>query len=122
VVRGHDLWVTNRTGDSVTEIAVGTDRVVRVLVDRTNLPTPGPITAGDGYVFTLSPPGNSPMVSQITPSGDVAWMMCNGNGPYLFSDPQAAVVAASHLWVVNKTSNSLTEMDPDSGALIRTIS
>jgi hypothetical protein len=122
VVRGQDLWVTNRTGDSVTEIAIGTDRVVRVLVDRTNLPTPGPIAAGDGYVFTLSPPGRSPMVSQITPGGDVAWMMCNGNGPYLFSDPQAVVVAASNLWVVNKTSNSLTEMDPDSGALIRTIS
>ena len=62
------------------------------------------------------------MVSQITPGGDVTWMMCNSNGPYLFSNPQAVVVADSNLWVVSKGSSSLTEMDPDSGALIRTIS
>ncbi len=120
--RGH-LWVTNQTGDSVTEIAADTGRVVRVVVDHTNLPTPGPVTVGAGYVFTLSPPGDSPMVSQITPDdGTVTWMMCNANGPYLFSDPQAVVVAGSNLWVVNKASSSLTEMDSDSGALIRTIS
>jgi len=122
VVQGRELWVTNQTGDSVTQIATGTDRVVRVIVDHTNLPTPGPIAFGDGYVFTLSPPGNSPMVSQITRNGAVAWMMCNTNGPYLFSNPQAVVVAGSNLWVVSSGSSSLTEMDPDSGALIRTIS
>ena len=123
VIHGGDLWVTNATGDSVTQIAVGTGNVLRVIVDHTNLPTPGPITAGDGYVFTVSPPGVSPMVSQIVPAnGKVAWMMCNTNGPYLFANPQAAVVSGSHLWVVNRDSNSLTEMDTDSGALIRTIS
>jgi hypothetical protein len=31
-------------------------------------------------------------------------------------------VASSKLWVVNKGSSSLKELDPDSGALIRTIS
>jgi hypothetical protein len=123
VVHGGDLWVTNATGDSVTQIAVATGDVRRVIVDHTNLPTPGPITAGDGYVFTLSPPGVSPMVSQIDPAnGKVAWMMCNTNGPYLFANPQAAVVSGTHLWIVNKDSNSLTEMNTDSGALIRTIS
>ena len=123
VVDGPDLWVTNQTGDSVTEIATSSHRVVRVVLDHTNLPTPGPVTSGAGYVFTLSPPGDSPMVSQITPgNGIVTWMMCNTNGPYLFSNPQAVVVAGSNLWVVNKGSSSLTEMDSDSGALIRTIS
>ncbi len=123
VADASDLWVTNSTADSVTEISLSTGQPVRVIVDHTNLPTPGPITAGDGYVFTLSPPGNSPMVSQIEPStGKVAWMMCNTNGPYLFSNPQAVVVSGSNLWVVNKDSNSLTQMNSDSGALIRTIS
>ena len=37
-----DLWVTNQAGDSVTEIAADTGRVVRVVVDHTNLPTPDP--------------------------------------------------------------------------------
>jgi len=41
--------------------------------------------------------------------------------PYLFNDPQALVVAGTNLWVVNEDGNSLTEMDTDSGALIRTI-
>ena len=123
VIHGGDLWVTNRTSDSVTQLSASTGNLIRVIVDHTNLPTPGPITAGDGYVFTLSPPGVSPMVSQIDPAkGKVNWMMCNGNGPYLFANPQAVAVAGSNLWVVNKDSNSLTEMDTDTGDLIRTIS
>jgi YVTN family beta-propeller protein len=123
VVDGKDLWVTNEAGDSVTEVSTVSQRAVRVVVDHANLPTPGPITVGDGYVFTVSPPGVSPMVTQVEPgSGAVPWMMCNTNGPYLFSDPQAVVVSGSNLWVVNKASSSLTEMDTDSGALIRTIS
>ena len=122
-IDGKDLWVTNEAGDSVTEISIRTNAPVRVVVDHTNLPTPGPITVGDGYVFTLSPPGDSPMVTQVTPNnGTVPWMMCNTNGPYLFSNPQAAVVSGSNLWVVSKASSSLTEMNTDSGALIRTIS
>jgi DNA-binding beta-propeller fold protein YncE len=121
-VDGRDLWVTNEAGDSVTEISTKTSDPVRVVVDHTNLPTPGPITVGDGYVFTVSPPGDSPMVTQVMPDGSVPWMMCNTNGPYLFSNPQAAVVSGENLWVVNKASSSLTEMNTDSGALIRTIS
>jgi hypothetical protein len=121
-INGKDLWITNEAGDSVTEISTKTGVPVRVVVDHTNLPTPGPITVGDGYVFTVSPPGNSPMVTQVMPNGTVPWMMCNTNGPYLFNNPQAAVVSGSNLWVVNKASSSLTEMNTDSGALIRTIS
>jgi hypothetical protein len=122
-VLGSNLWVTNYGGDSATEIVAATGKVVRVVVDHTNLPTPGPITVGDGYVFTVSPPGVSPMVSQIDPSnGAVAWMKCNTNGPYLFSNPQSAAVYADNLWVVSKGSSSLTQMDTDTGDLIRTIS
>ena len=122
-VLGSNLWVANYGGDSATEIVAATGKVVRVVVDHTNLPTPGPITVGDGYVFTVSPPGVSPMVSQIEPSsGTVAWMKCNTNGPYLFSNPQSAAVYGDNLWVVSKGSSSLTQMDTDTGDLIRTIS
>lgn len=122
---GTDVWVTNQNADSVTEISATTLQAVHVLVDTTNLPSIGPITFGDGYVFTLSPPGWSPMVSQIQISASpltVQWMMCNTNGPYMFSNPQAAIVNGENLWVVNEGGNSLTEMDADSGALIRTVS
>jgi len=122
---GSDVWVTNQTADSVTEISASTLEPVYVLVDTNNLPSVGPITFGDGYVFTVSPPGGSPMVSQvqISPSPpSVEWMMCNTNGPYLFNNPQAAIVAGENLWIVNEGGNSLTQMDTDSGALIRTVS
>jgi hypothetical protein len=118
---GSDLWVTDQGSSSVTEFSPTTLSEVNVLTSD-NLPQVGPITSGDGYVFTVSPWGSSPMVSQITVSpASVNWMMCNTNGPYLFNNPQALVVAGSNLWVVNEGGNSLTEMDTVSGDLIRTI-
>lgn len=118
---GTNVWVTNQSDESVTEISATTLEEENVLVSG-NLPMVGPILYGDGYVFAVSPPGSSPMVSQIIPSpAAVNWMMCNTNGPYLFNDPQALVVSGTDLWVVNEGGNSLTEMDADSGDLIRTI-
>ncbi|MGP0032136.1 MAG: YncE family protein [Acidimicrobiales bacterium] len=120
VAVGDNLWVANQ-GGSVTEFSAINNKI-RVVVSG-NLPTPQPITAGDGYVFAASPPGGSPMVTQITAStAAVNWMMCNTNGPYLFNNPQALVVAHSYLWVINEGGNSLTQMDAGSGALVRTVS
>ncbi|MHB1509631.1 MAG: NHL repeat-containing protein [Acidimicrobiales bacterium] len=127
---GADLWVTNTTGRSVTEIAAATGDVVQVVPNTSDyLPTPGPITYGNGYLFAASPPGSSPMITQIVPSrpAKMPWMMCNTNGPYLFSNPQALIVIGDNLWVVNQGSqslrgNSLTEMNTSTGRLIRTIS
>lgn len=124
------VWVTNTTGRSVTEIAAQTGALRQVVPNTSDyLPTPGPITYGDGYFFAASPPGSSPMITQIVPRSPASmpWMMCNTNGPYLFSNPEALVVAGSDLWVVNEGSpglagNSLTEMNPRTGDLIRTIS
>ncbi len=119
---GSNVWVTNQNSESVTEIS-GTTLQELNWVQSGNLPMVAPITYGDGYIFTVSPPGSSPMVSQVVPSsGDVTWMMCNTNGPYLFDNPEAAVVSGENLWIVNEGGNSLTEMDTDSGALIRTVS
>ena len=118
---GTNVWITNPDNNSVTEISPTTLQALNVVVS-SNLPWVVPIISGDGYVFTVSPPGSSPMVSQIIPSSaTVTWMMCNTNGPYDFNDPEAAVVDGSVLWVVNKGGNSLTEMDAASGALIGTV-
>jgi hypothetical protein len=118
---GTNVWVTNHGDSSVTEFSPTTLDELNVLVSG-NLPMVGPITYGDGYVFAVSPWGSSPMVSQITASpATVNWMMCNTNGPYLFNNPQALVVAGANLWVVNQGGNSLTEMDTVTGDLIRTI-
>ncbi len=118
---GTNIWVTNQTGGSVTEFSPVTLAKLNVL-SSSNLPMVGPIAYGDGYVFTVSPPGSSPMVTQVIPSpASVSWMMCNTNGPYLFNNPEALAVAGENLWVVNEGGNSLTEMDTDTGDLIRTV-
>lgn len=119
---GTDLWFSNYSGESITEVAPTTGNVVQVVVNSW-LPTPGPITVGDGYIYSASPPGSSPMISQVTPGdGSVNWMMCNTNGPYAFNNPQALAVAGSTLWVVNEGGNSLTEMNATTGAFVATIS
>ena len=71
------------------------------------------------------------MVTQFDVVGttiESPWMMCNTNGPYDFSNPQALAIYGHDLWVVNEggsgdpPGNSLTEMNTSSGSLIRTIS
>jgi len=117
-VQQSHLWITNEGASSVTEVSAINRKLIQVVVSG-NLPTPGPIAHGDSYIFTASPPGGSPMISQIVPTtGVVTWMMCNTNAPYKFNNPQALVVADNRLWVVNEGGNSLTEMNADTGALI----
>jgi hypothetical protein len=118
---GSNVWVTNAGDSSVTEFSPTTLTALNVLSSG-NLPQAGPIAAGDGYVFAVSPWGSSPMVTQITTSpASVNWMMCNTNGPYLFDNPQSLVVSGPNLWVVSEGSSSLTEMDATTGNLIQTI-
>ncbi len=122
-VLGKKLWVTDWGNDSVTVISTKNNHVVRVITDDEYLPTPGPVIAGSGFVYAASPPGASPMVTQVTPkTGKINWMMCNTNGPYQFNNPQAMALAGQNLWIVNEGGNSLTQMNSVSGALIRTVS
>lgn len=133
--QGKNIWVTEQGSSSITELSAGSLQVVQV-IDSEYLPDVGAVTYGDGYVFTVSPPGTSPMVSQITPTlksdpnadNDVNWMMCNTNAAYYFDNPQALAVVGNDLWVVNEGGtpgvvggNSLTEMSASSGALIQVV-
>jgi hypothetical protein len=129
---GGNVWVSNLNGKSLTEFAAttGTEEQVVTSPDDNYLPTPEPIAYGAGHVFVASPPGGSPMITQVVPTdpSQLPWMMCNTNGPYTFSNPQALVTYGTNLWVVNEggaggpTGNSLTEMNADTGALIQVVS
>jgi hypothetical protein len=124
---GDDLWVTNNAGQSLTELLT-TGGAVQV-VPNGYLPAPGPIVYGDGDFFVASPPGSSPMITQVIPTkpAGLPWMMCNTNGPYDFSNPQALAIYGNDLWVINEggagdpPGNSLTEMNASTGTLIQTI-
>jgi hypothetical protein len=130
VAEGGNVWVTDRAGKSVTELSGVTGKVLQVVPNISGyLPSPGAIAYGDGYFFIASPPGSSPMVTQLVPKepARLPWMMCNGNAAYTFSNPQALVVFGRDLWVVNEggaggpLGNSLTEMDAVTGALVRVV-
>jgi hypothetical protein len=129
-VRSGALWVTNPGSSQVNEIKISTLAQVMV-INNSNLAMSGPILNGGTYLYTSSPPGGSPMISQITASsGSVNWMMCNTNANYYFNDPQSLVVSGGHLWIVNEggvssagpstntNGPSLTEMDPTTGSLL----
>lgn len=131
VADGGNIWVTNQTGLSVTELSAATGEVLQVVPNTEDyLPAPGAIAYGDGYLFVASPPGSSPMVTKLVPAdpAQLPWMMCNTNGPYTFSNPQALVVHGTDLWVVNEggaggpPGNSLTEMSTGTGSLVRVVS
>ncbi len=125
--RSGVLWVTSPSWSTVTEVNAKTLGLLQVVTNG-NLANPGPVVASSKYVFTSSPPGSSPMVSQITRKTSVVnWMMCNGNANYYYNDPQALVVVGGSLWVVNEGGvsgengnvASLTQMNVASGALVQ---
>lgn len=129
-VLGSSVWVTNQAGKSLTELSAATGKVQRVVPQVSNfLPSPQAITQGGGMLFVASPPGASPMITQVLLSPKLAmpWMMCNNNGPYTFSNPAALLVNGPVLWVVNEggaggpAGNSVTEMYAWSGSLIRVL-
>ena len=128
--RSGVLWVTSPESSTVTEIKVKNLALLQVVTNG-NLANPGPIVATSEYVFTASPPGTSPMISQIIrKTSVVTWMMCNTNANYYYTDPQSLVVVGTSLWVVNEGGvsgengnvASLTQMNVDSGALVRVVS
>jgi hypothetical protein len=130
VAHGGYVWVTNQANHTVTQLSAATGGIVQVVPNTSNyLPSPVAITWGDGYVFVASPPGSSPMITQVVPSNPakLPWMMCNTNGPYTFSNPQALVVYGNLLWVVNEggaggpPGDSLTEMLASSGRLVKVV-
>jgi hypothetical protein len=127
---GGDVWVSNLASKTLTELSASSGTLIQVVPNTDNyLPAPGAVAWGDGYVFVASPPGPSPMVTQVVPTdpAKLPWMMCNTNGPYTFSNPQALVVYGRHLWVVNEggaggpPGNSLTEMDAVTGKLVQVV-
>lgn len=114
------VWLADSGSNSVTEIMVSTHKVVQQLTSsQYGLTSPAPILFGGKYVYVASPPGGSPMVTAILPSGGVfEWMMCNTNYHFQFDNPQALIVVGPNIWVANEGGNSLTELNALSGILV----
>ena len=122
---GTNIWVTNSATNAVSELAATTGALVQVITNSSlnggygfNLPSV--VLSGAGYIYVVSPPGSSPMVTQINrTSGDSIWMMCNTNWNFNFSNPDALAINGANLWVANAGNNTLTEMNAETGLLVK---
>ncbi len=121
---GTNLWVSDSGADQVTEFTASTDALVQVVTNSSHNEnygfwSPASIVALKSVVYVASPPGSSPMVTQIdTTNGWSNWMMCNTNYNFNFANPSALALDGTHLWVANEANNTLTEMNAKTGVLI----
>ncbi len=116
-----NVWITDSGSYQVTELTPS-GSLVEVITNSSNdsnygfdHPTAIVATAGDVYVD--SPPGSSPMITEVnsaTAEGD--WFECNTNSPDpRFDNPTGLVVTGSDAWVVSPGDNTLTELDLSAG-------
>jgi len=113
---GTHLWIADAASDAVTELAANgmlLRKLTNASLDRNygfNAPTA--VVASGADVYVISPPGASPMVTQITAStAEGNWYECNTNSPSPnFDNPTDLVVTAGHVWVVSPRNNTLTEL------------
>jgi hypothetical protein len=119
-----DLWVTNRAGNSLTEIAPTTPAswVGTYFGSSYGFSAPVAVAAYDTDLFVANAGGS---VSEVSALDGSAVRVIAGPG-YGFSNPVAIAVSGSTLLVLNSGgsggSGSITEIDADTGALIGVVS
>jgi hypothetical protein len=113
---GGRLWISDAATDSITELG-SAGVLVRVVTNTSldgnyGLEAPTVVVASGLYVYVISPPGASPMVTQITAStAEGNWYECNTNTPDpMFKNPTGLVVVGSYVWVVSPADNTLTQL------------
>ena len=113
---GARLWISDAATSSVTELS-SVGALLRIVTnssldDNYGFDAPTVVVFATPYVYVVSPPGASPMVTQITTAtaeGD--WYECNTNTPDPdFDNPTGLVATAGHVWVVSPGDNTLTEL------------
>jgi hypothetical protein len=74
---------------------------------------PTAIVATGSDVYVDSPPGSSPMITEVNASNSEGdWYECNTNSPDPdFDNPTGLVVSGSDAWVVSPADNTLTELN-----------
>ena len=121
---GRNIWVTDSTTNSVTEIVASTGALFQVITNASlsggyGFDSPSTTISWHGFVYVVSPPGSSPMVTQVQASTGVAnWMMCNTNYAFQFANPSALAIEGTSLWVASAGNNALVQMNAMTGALV----
>ncbi len=122
---GSHLWVSDNASNQVTELSQS-GKLVQVVTNSSNnanygFDKPTVVVAYKHEVYVDSPPGSSPMVTQVDSSTtDGNWFECDTNVPDPdFVYPTGIAVSGSDVRVVSPSDNTLTELDStDSGTAI----
>ena len=126
-VNGNAVFVANEGSSSVSVLSSTAGALIQNIGNTSlnggyGFDAPATLLSWGSDVYVTSPPGDSPMVTQIQAlSGDSVWMMCNTNYAFHFLAPSALALDGSDLWVANAGNNTLTEMDATTGALVRDV-
>ncbi len=124
---GAHVWISDSATDSLTELSASTGALDQVIGNSSldggyGFNAPSVVLAGSGVVYVVSPPGGSPMVTQVADGTGIAnWMMCNTNYPFNFLNPAGLAIDGANLWVVNNANNSLSEMNAASGVWVKDV-
>ena len=128
-VAGGDLWVTNKSGNSVTEINPASGSRVAILHGASyEFDKPIAITSAESNLF-IANRGSGGSVTEINPTTGAAVKVISGP-QFHFDKPVAITASGSTLLVLNQghTKNdpsapgSITEIDASTGGLIQVIS
>ena len=114
---GGDVWITDSADYQITEFTTS-GSLVQVITNSSNdanygFDHPTAIVTSGSYVYVDSPPGSSPMITEVNASNSEGdWYECNTNSPDPdFDNPTGLVVTGSDAWVVSPADNTLTELN-----------
>ena len=117
---GANLWVTNASGNSVTEFKASDGSWIQTLSDVSyGFDSPGAIAFDGTDLWVTNSAGNS--VTEIKAS-DGSLVRVLTDVSYGFDSPGAIAFAGTHLWVTNAAGNSVTEFKASDGSLVQVLS
>src|SRR6185437_6985095 len=117
---GGRIWVTNASGNSVTEINAANGAVVRVISGaKYQLRQPIALTYDNGAIWVVNAAGNS--LTEISAADGSLVRVVSAAADH-FSQPIAVAGDGTDLWVANSTGNSVTELSASDGTLVRWLS
>ena len=129
-VAGGELWVTNKRGNSVTEIdPANGSRVATLRGASYGFNRPIAITSAGSDLFVANRRGSGGSVTEINPTTGAAVEVISGS-QFQFDKPVAITASGSTLLVLNQGDTkkdpsalgSITEIDASTGDLIQVIS
>lgn len=119
---GSHLWVTNTTGNTVTEFSGTNGAPIRVLSGpKYQFDGPEAIAFDGSHLWIANTSGNS--LTEVNASnGSLVRVLTNSDAGYHFGEPLGIAYDGTDLWVTSPTNDSVTEIDPATGGLVRVVS